>query len=68
MTAKIRLSNPRQPSLAPVEVAALADKDQVLLGAIPLEDVDLVVNPRDGSVDVDPDSPNIAQDVCKRAA
>lgn len=104
MTATLSLSNPRQPSLAPIEAAALADTgsvflcipehvrlqlklevleerevkladgsritcpyagpvivrfknrtgcvgalvlgEQVLLGAIPLEDMDLVVNPR----------------------
>jgi hypothetical protein len=33
--------------------------DQVLLGAIPMEDLDLVVNPRDRSVDFA---------ICKRAA
>ena len=49
-------------------VGALVLGDQVLLGAIPLEDMDLVVNPRDRSVDVNPDSPNIAQGICKRAA
>jgi hypothetical protein len=30
--------------------------------------MDLVVNPRDRSVDVNPDSPDIATGVCKRAA
>jgi clan AA aspartic protease len=126
VTAKLVLSNPRMPSLAPIEIEALADTgsvflcipehvrlqlglevletrevkladgsratfpyagpvilrfknrtgcvgalvlgDQVLLGAIPLEDMDLVVNPRDRTVDVNPDSPNIAQGICKRAA
>lgn len=126
MTAKLRLSNPRESSLAPMEVEALADTgsvflcipehvrlqlklevlewrevkladgsrasypyagpvvlrfknrtgcvgalvmgDEVLLGAIPLEDMDLVVNPRDRTVDVNPDSPNMAQGICKRAA
>jgi hypothetical protein len=42
--------------------------DEVLLGAIPMEDMDLVVNPRDRSVDVNPESPNIASGICKRAA
>ena len=42
--------------------------DEVLLGAVPMEEMDLVVNPRDRSVDVNPDSPNIAQGICKRAA
>ena len=49
-------------------MGALVMGQQVLLGAIPLEDMDLVVNPRDRSVDVNPESPNIASGVCKRAA
>jgi clan AA aspartic protease len=126
VTAKLELSNPRDPSLAPLEVAALADTgsvflcipehvrlqlklealeqrevkladgsrasypyvgplvvrfknrtgfmgalvlgDEVLLGAIPMEEMDLVVNPRDRTVDVNPESPNIATGICKRAA
>jgi clan AA aspartic protease len=126
VTAKLRLSNPRKPSLAPVEVSALADTgsvflciphhlylqlgldvlqerevkladgscvsvpyvgpvivqfknrtgvmgalvlgDEVLLGAIPMEDMDLIVNPRDRTVDVNPASPNIASGIAKRAA
>ena len=126
VTAKLQLSNPREPSLASMAVDALADTgsvflcipehvrlqlkvevlewrevkladgsrasypyagpvvlrfknrtgcvgalvmgDEVLLGAIPLEDMDLVVNPRDRTVDVNPDSPNMAQGICKRAA
>jgi len=126
VTAKLVLSNPREPSLAPIEVAALADTgsvflcipehvrlqlkldvletrevkladgsratypyvgplvvrfknrtgfmgalvlgDEVLLGAIPMEEMDLVVNPRDRTVDVNPQSPNIATGICKRAA
>ncbi len=126
MTTKLHLSNPRDPSLAAVEVTALADTgavflcipehvrlqlklevletrevkladgsrvtypyvgpivlrfknrtgfvgalvlgDEVLLGAIPMEEMDLVVNPRDRSVDVNPESPNIATGIVKRAA
>ena len=34
--------------------------DQVLLGAIPLEDMDLVVNPLRRTVTVNPDYPNLA--------
>jgi clan AA aspartic protease len=126
VTAKLQLSNPREPSLAPIEVDALADTgsvflcipehvrshlklepleyrevtladgsrasypyvgpiklyfknrsgfhgalvlgDEVLLGAVPMEEMDLVVNPRNRSVDVNPDSPNIARGICKRAA
>jgi clan AA aspartic protease len=49
-------------------VGALVLGDQVLLGAIPMKDMDLVVNPRDRSVDVNPDSPNIATGICKTAA
>ena len=126
MTAKLRLSNPRDSSREPIEVDALADTgsvflcipqhvclqlgldvlqerevkladgpcvsvpyvgpvlvqfknrtgvmgalvlgDEVLLGAIPMEDMDLVVNPRDRTVDVNPASPNIASGIAKRAA
>jgi clan AA aspartic protease len=126
VTANLVLSNPREPSLAPIEVPALADTgsvflcipehvrlqlkldvhehrevkladgshasypyvgplvvrfknrtgfmgalvlgDEVLLGAIPMEEMDLVVNPRDRTVDVNPESPNIATGICKRAA
>ncbi len=49
-------------------VGALVLGDEVLLGAIPMEEMDLVVNPRDRSVDVNPASPNIATGVVKRAA
>ena len=41
-------------------VGALVMGDQVLLGAIPMEDMDLVVSPKDRKIDVNPDSPNIA--------
>lgn len=96
VAAKLQLSNPLEPSLAAIEVAALADGsrasypyvgpivvrfknrtgfmgalvlgDEVLLGAIPMEEMDLVVNPRDRTVDVNPDSPNIATGICKRTA
>jgi clan AA aspartic protease len=49
-------------------VGALVMGDQVLLGAIPMEDLDLVVKPGTRSVDVNPDSPNMASGMCKRAA
>ena len=126
VTATLQLSNPRDPSLAPIEVAGLADTgsvflcipdhvrlqlkldvletrevkladgsratypyvgplvvrfknrtgfmgalvlgDEVLLGAIAMEEMDLVVNPRDRTIDVNPESPNIATGICKRAA
>ena len=118
MTAKLRLSNPRNPSSTPVEVSALADTgsvflcipehvylqlgldvlqerevkladgscvsvpyvgpvlvqfknrtgvmgalvlgDEVLLGAIPMEDMDLVVLPHERRIDVNPLNPNFA--------
>jgi clan AA aspartic protease len=124
--AKLQLTNPREPSLLPIEVDAIADTgsvflcipehvrlqlklevleyrevtladgsrvtypyvgplllrfknragftgalvlgEQVLLGAIPMEDMDLVVNPRDRSVDVNPASPNIASGICMASA
>jgi hypothetical protein len=47
---------------------ALVLGEQVLLGAIPMEDMDLVVSPRDRSVDVNPASPNIASGICMAAA
>jgi hypothetical protein len=94
VTAKLQLTNPREPSLAPIEVAADGSRasysyvgpivvrfknrtgfmgalvlgDEVLLGAIPMEEMDLVVNPRDRTVDVNPDSPNLATGICKHAA
>ena len=49
-------------------MGALVLGDEVLLGAIALEDMDLVVNPRDGTVDVNPNSPNVARGIVKRAA
>lgn len=123
VTAKIQLRNPRQSSLKPIEVEALADSgavhlcipehvrlqldleeidqkevtladggkkkvsyvgpievrfknrvgfsgalvmgDQTLLGAIPMEDMDLVIIPRDRKLDTNPDSPNIATSIVK---
>jgi clan AA aspartic protease len=46
-------------------VGALVMGDQSLLGAIPMEDMDLVVIPKTRSVDVNPDSPNIATSLAK---
>ncbi|MCY4614136.1 MAG: clan AA aspartic protease, partial [Nitrospira sp.] len=40
-------------------VGALVIGDEVLLGAVPMEDMDLVVNPSRREVTVDPASPNI---------
>ena len=41
-------------------VGALVLGDQALLGAIPMEDMDLVISPSRLSVTVNPNSPNIA--------
>jgi clan AA aspartic protease len=126
VTAQLILSNPRDTSIEPIEVPALADTgsvflcipehvrlqlrletlqerevvladgscisvpyvgpvvvrfknrlgvmgalvlgNEVLLGAIPMEDMDLVVDPRKQSIDVNPASPNIASGIVKHAA
>jgi clan AA aspartic protease len=126
VTARLRLSNPRDAAIEPIEVPALADTGsvflcipehvsvqlklavlqqrevtladgscvsvpyvgpvvvefknrvgvmgalvlgtEVLLGAIPMEDMDLVIDPRRQAVDVNPASPNIASGIVKRAA
>lgn len=126
VNGKIRLQNPRQPNLDPVEVVAMADSgalhlcipehiqiqlqleaisrkevsladgskkmvpyvgpvelhfknrvgfagalvmgDQVLLGAIPMKDMDLVVIPKTRTLDLNPDSPNIATSIVKHSA
>lgn len=56
------------PYVGPIKVAfgerfcyvgALILGDEVLLGAVPMEDMDLVVNPGRREVTVDPASPNI---------
>jgi hypothetical protein len=39
--------------------------DEPLLGAIPMEDMDLVLIPSRHSVDVNPASPNIPQSMAK---
>jgi clan AA aspartic protease len=49
-------------------VGALVMGDQVLLGAIPMEDMDLIVKSGTRSVDVNPESPNIASGICKHAS
>ena len=46
-------------------VGALVMGDQVLLCAIPMEDMDLVIRPRNRSLDVNPASPNIATTITK---
>jgi clan AA aspartic protease len=44
---------------------ALVMGDQVLFGAIPMEDMDLVVIPRTRSIEVNPASPNVATSFAK---
>lgn len=60
------------PYVGPIEIkfknrtgfaGALVMGDQVLMGAIPMEDMDLVVIPKTRTVDVNPDSPNIASSI-----
>jgi clan AA aspartic protease len=46
-------------------VGAIVMGDQTLLGAIPMEDMDLVVIPKERRVDVNPASPNIACSIAK---
>jgi clan AA aspartic protease len=49
-------------------VGAMVLGDEVLLGAIPMEDMDLVVRPMTQDVAVNPASPNIPSSVAKQAA
>ncbi|MBD3272344.1 MAG: clan AA aspartic protease [Elusimicrobia bacterium] len=44
---------------------ALVMGDQVLLGAIPMEDMDLIIIPSKRILDVNPSSPNIARSTAK---
>jgi clan AA aspartic protease len=62
------------PYVGPVELhfkgrvgfaGALVLGDEVLLGAIPTEDMDLVIIPRTRTLDVNPGSPNVATSVVK---
>jgi clan AA aspartic protease len=46
-------------------VGALVLGDEVLLGAVPMEDLDLVVSPARQTVEVNPNSPNIPSSVVK---
>ena len=46
-------------------VGALVMGDQVLLGAIPMEDMDVVVIPKTRTLDVNPNSPNFATSIAK---
>jgi len=60
--------------MGPVEVrfrnrrcftGAMVLGNEVLLGAIPMEDMDLVLQPQLQSIDVNPESPNIAVSLAK---
>lgn len=62
------------PYVGPLEVrfknrvgfaGAIVMGDQVLLGAIPMEDMDLIVVPRTRTLEVNPDSPNVATSIAK---
>jgi clan AA aspartic protease len=44
---------------------ALVMGDQVLLGAIPMEDMDLVILPKERRLDINPDNPNVASSIAK---
>ena len=48
-------------------VGALVMGDETLLGAIPLEDMDLIVIPSKRLLDVNPESPNIPTSIAKKA-
>ncbi len=62
------------PYVGPIELhfknrvgfgGAIVMGDQVLLGAIPMEDMDLVLHPKTRTIDVNPDNPNIACSIAK---
>jgi hypothetical protein len=62
------------PYVGPVEVrfgnrrcftGAMVRGDEVLVGAIPLEDIDLVVRPQLQRVDVNPENPNMDVSLAK---
>jgi hypothetical protein len=63
------------PYVGPIEVhfgnrgcftGALVLGDEILLGAVPMEDMDLVVSPATRSVTVNPASPNVPSSTAKR--
>ncbi|HYL90054.1 MAG TPA: hypothetical protein VEU32_14965 [Burkholderiales bacterium] len=63
------------PYAGPVEIhfknrvgfaGALIMGDQVLIGAIPMEDMDLVVIPLTRTLDVNPASPNVATSIARQ--
>ena len=46
-------------------VGAIILGDEVLLGAVPMEDMDLVISPAKQTVEVNPNSPNIPMSMAK---
>ncbi|HEX6187250.1 MAG TPA: hypothetical protein VFZ40_04155 [Pyrinomonadaceae bacterium] len=69
-------SRRRVPYVGPIELrfknrvgfaGALVMGDQVLLGAIPMEDMDLVIVPKTRKLDINPDNPNFASSIAKSA-
>src|SRR6267378_1311020 len=67
-------SNKLVPYVGPIELrfknrvgfaGALVMGDQVLLGAIPMEDMDLVIIPKTHTLDINPNSPNFASSIVK---
>ena len=65
------------PYVGPIEVhfgnrgcftGALVLGDEILLGAVPMEDMDLVVSPATRSVTVNPASPNVPSSTAKQVA
>jgi clan AA aspartic protease len=64
------------PYVGPLEIAfknriafvgAIVMANEVLLGGIPMEDMDLIVIPKDRKVDVNPENPNFAAAKTKRS-
>ena len=62
------------PYVGPIELrfknrigftGALVMGDQVLIGTIPMEDMDLVITPKTRILDVNPNSPNTATSIAK---
>lgn len=62
------------PYAGPIEIkfknrigfaGALVVGDQILLGAIPMEDMDLVIIPKKRILEVNPDNPNVATSIVK---
>ena len=62
------------PYVGPIELrfknrigfaGALVMGDQVLLGVIPRENMDLIIIPKTRTLDLNPDSPNIASSIVK---